>query len=287
MAKKPLEVGAAFGRDGLAKYIAITWHNYNSQRFQQIAQWKELRNYIFATDTTTTTNRSLPWKNSTTLPKLCQIRDNLHSNYISALFPNDDWLKWEGYSQNDSTKQKKKAIEAYMSNKTREGHFRTETSKLLYDYIDYGNCFSTVDFEASYIENDKGEKVVDFIGPRERRISPLDIVFNPLANSFKDSFKIIRSLKTIGELRIMAQNEPENAYLEKALKKRDTMIAHMNAYGLEESDKSEGLMLDGFGNYSEYLQSGYVEVLEFWGDISDQDKGTVDCGRVVTIIDRM
>lgn len=287
MSRKPLEIGAAFGRDELAKYIALTWHTYNSQRDTKIALWTELRHYIFATDTTTTTNRSLPWKNSTTLPKLCQIRDNLHSNYISALFPNDDWLKWEGYSKSDSTKTKVKAIEAYMSNKTREGHFRAETSKLLYDYIDYGNCFSTVDFESSYIENAQGEKVVDFIGPRLRRISPLDIVFNPLANTFKDSFKIIRSLKTHGELMAMAEDEPDNAYLKKALAGRSKMLAYANAYGIEESDKAEGFMMDGFGSYMEYLQSGYVEVLEFWGDIHDHDSGEFQRGRVVPIIDRM
>src|SRR5574343_614137 len=98
MARKALEVTNAFGRDNLAKFIANTWTNYNTQRNTQISLWKELRNYVFATDTTTTTNKSLPWKNSTTLTKLCQIRDNLHSNYISALFPNDDWLKWEAYT---------------------------------------------------------------------------------------------------------------------------------------------------------------------------------------------
>lgn len=285
MAKKPLEIGVAFGRDGLAQYIAHTWQNYHSQRSEKISLWKELRNYVFATDTSTTTNSTLPWKNSTTLPKLCQIRDNLHSNYISALFPNDDWLKWEGYSRSDSTKAKVAAIEAYMSNKTREGHFRIETSKLLYDYIDYGNAFATVDFERSYIEDAVGNKVIDFIGPRLRRISPLDIVFNPLANSFKDSFKIVRSLKTIGELQIMAEDQPDNIYLKEALTKRAKMMAHMNAYGLEEGDKAEGFSMDGFGNYSEYLQSGYVELLEFWGDISNE--GSMQRGRVVTVIDRM
>ena len=287
MAKKALEISAAFGQDSLAKYVGQTWLKYNTQRSEKVKLWKELRNYVFATDTSTTTNSTLPWKNSTTLPKLCQIRDNLHSNYISALFPNDDWLKWEGYSRNDATKAKVSAIEAYMSNKTREGHFRTETSKLLYDYIDYGNAFGTVDFESSYITDRDGKRVIDFIGPRLRRISPLDIVFNPLANTFKDSFKIVRSLKTIGELMIMAEQEPENAYLKGALEKRNKMMTHANSFGMEEADKADGFMMDGFGNYAEYLQSGYVEFLEFWGDIYDQASGKLETGRVVTIIDKM
>lgn len=287
MARKPLEICKQFGQDSLAKYIGHTWHIYNTQRQEKIGLWKELRNYVFATDTTTTTNKSLPWKNSTTLPKLCQIRDNLHSNYISALFPNDDWLKWEAYSKNDATKTKVVTIEAYMGNKTREGHFRTEVSKLLYDYIDCGNAFATVDYESSFREDTDGTRVIDFIGPRIRRISPYDIVFNPIAANFKDSFKIIRSLKTIGELRIMAEHEPDNMYLKDALAKRDKMMAHMNQYGYEDAAKAEGIQVDGFGNYAEYLQSGYVELLEFWGDIHDQETGKVEKGIVVTVVDRM
>lgn len=285
MSKKPLEIDNMIGRDSEAKYVALTWLNYNSQRHQKINEWKELRNFIFATDTTTTSVRDLPWKNSTTLPKLCQIRDNLHSNYISALFPNDDWLKWESYSRQDASKAKAEAIEAYMENKTRIGGFRQEISRLLYDYIDYGNAFVTVDFESSYREVN-GEQIVDFIGPKARRISPLDIVFNPIASSFKDSFKIVRSLRNIGELRKMAEDEPENSWLQDALKKRDKMLSHMNAFGLEDADKAEGYLVDGFGNYLEYLQSNYVEFLEFYGDYHDMQKGTIYSGYKITVIDR-
>jgi hypothetical protein len=286
-AKKALEIGRTFGQDNMAKYIAYTWFLYNSQRRTKIEEWKELRNYVFATDTTTTSNQSLPWKNKTTIPKLCQIRDNLHSNYISALFPNDDWLKWIAYSEQDATKAKREAIEAYMSNKTREGGYRPVMSTLLYDFIDYGNVFATVDFENSYREDDEGNRVIDYIGPVARRISPLDIVFNPLAASFKDSFKIIRSLKTIGELRGMALDQPDDAYLVQALNRRDKMIEDCRGYGFENLDKDEGMLVDGFGSYGDYLQSGVVELLEFWGDYHDESSGELTRGRVITVIDRM
>src|SRR5690606_18184866 len=133
--------------------------------------------------------------------------------YVSALFPNDEWLKWIAYSQEDATKEKAETIKAYMSNKTREGGFSKIASQLLYDYIDYGNAFATSYFESSYKENVNSILVTDFIGPKAKRISPMDIVFDPLADSFKDSFKIVRALKSIGELYAMAENEPDNAYL--------------------------------------------------------------------------
>lgn len=286
MSNKPLELSSVFMQDSEAKYIAQTWMNYHSQRNEKLNEWKELRNYIFATDTSKTTNKKLPWKNSTTLPKLCQIRDNLHSNYLSALFPNDDWLKWEAYSKDSANKDKVVAIESYMSNKLRQSDFRSVMSSLVYDYIDYGNAFAMPEFESSYIFNDIGEKVTNFIGPKAIRISPLDIVFNPIASSFKDSFKIIRSVKTLGELKVMADTNPNLNYLKDALDKRTNLMTYANAYGLDSLDKEEGYQIDGFGNYYEYLQSGYVEVLTFYGDLHNQKTGELETGVIVTVIDR-
>lgn len=286
MAKKPLQINE-FGRQDIAKFIANTWDRYNSQRHEQIERWKEQRNYVFATDTTTTSNQSLPWKNSTTLPKLCQIRDNLHSNYISALFPNDQWLKWEAYSLQDATKKKSSAITAYMSNKCREGGFKRVMSQLLYDYIDYGNSFATVDFESQYRIDAIGNRVPGYVGPVVRRVSPYDIVFNPIAPSFKDSFKIVRRIVTTGELAVMAEEQPDNQWLSEALEQRDKLNGHMNAYGLEDFNKQEGILIDGFGNMQEYLQSGYVELLTFYGDIYDPETLTLSKGREIVVVDRM
>ena len=286
MAKKPLQIDS-FGRQDTAKFIAHTWDKYNRMRDEQIAKWKEQRNYVFATDTTTTSNKSLPWKNSTTLPKLCQIRDNLHSNYLSALFPNDQWLKWEAYTLQDASKDKAETVEAYIGNKCREGGFKGITSTLLYDFIDYGNVFGTVDFEEQWREDENGQRIQGYVGPVARRISPYDIVFNPLATSFKDSFKIVRSIKTLGELAIMAEEQPENMWLAKALENRNKMQSHMNSYGLDDFHKQEGIQIDGFGNMQDYLQSGYVELLTFYGDLYDPETGELQKGREVVVLDRM
>lgn len=282
-----LHISQMFGRDTLAKFIAHTWATYDSQREEKIREWKELRNYIFATDTTSTTNKSLPWKNSTTLPKLCQLRDNLHSNYISSLFPNDNWLKWEAYSQQDASATKTKAIEAYMGNKTRVGNFRTEVSKLVYDYIDYGNAFTMPGYESSYVLNTKQERVPNYVGPKAKRISPLDIVFNPLAESFKDSWKIIRSLKSAGAIQLLSQNEPDNQWVAAALAKRELLKNHLALSSLDNEAKAEGLLVDGFGNYSEYMSQDYVEFLDFYGDIYNEETKQLEVGQHITVIDRM
>ena len=92
MASKVASLTSELHPDNASDWIVRLWDNFHNQRRVKVDEWKELRNYIFATDTRSTSNQTLPWKNSTTIPKICQIRDNLHSNYISALFPNDNWL---------------------------------------------------------------------------------------------------------------------------------------------------------------------------------------------------
>ena len=286
MSRKVAELKTLLMQDDASQWVSYLWDKFNQQRREKIEEWIELRNYIFATDTSTTSVGALPWKNSTTIPKMCQIRDNLHSNYISSLFPNDDWLKWQGYGKADSTKKKAKAIEAYMSNKVREGHFRTEMSKLLYDYIDYGNAFCTPVFESSYKEMADGTVVPDFIGPKVKRISPMDIVFNPLADSFMDSFKIIRSVKTLGELKKLALDEPGQSFWKEAVERREKLRMDLGGYSIEDFDKARSYQVDGFGNMYEYYMGDFVEILEFYGDYHDQSTGELSTNRVITVVDR-
>jgi len=99
MSDKVAEIQSLIARDNPSEWISTQWDMFNNQRREKLEEWKELRDYIFATDTSTTTAGALPWKNTVTVPKLTQIRDNLHSNYLAALFPNDRWMSWEGYGK--------------------------------------------------------------------------------------------------------------------------------------------------------------------------------------------
>lgn len=285
MGTKVLQIKSFFTQDDPARFIAEAWNKFNSQRQGKITEWLELRNYIFATDTKSTSNASLPWKNSTTTPKLCQIRDNLHSNYISALFPNDSWLRWEAYTKDAAKKQIATVIQGYIENKCRESHFRTEISKLVYDYIDYGNAFCTVSYEASYKEEADGSRVPWYVGPRLHRISPLDIVFDIMAEDINHTFKIVRSMKTIGELKRLVRDEPEQQFWQGALDDRMKMRKNLGGYSMEDFQKAAGITVDGFGSMYEYLQSDFVEVLEFYGDYVGEG-GELQSDRVITVVDR-
>lgn len=271
---------------GKAETIVNYWTKWNDQRQGIRQQWMELQKYIFATDTTTTTNQTLPWKNTTTIPKLCQLRDNLHSNYLSALFPNDRWLSWVAYSKESASKEKANTIKAYMSNKTREGGYRETMSRCLLDYIDYGNAFVISTFESRYNTTEERGHVPSFIGPRAERLSPLDIVFNPTAISFEKSPKIVRSVKTLGELIRYSETHPNQAFWGDVVQRRMDVLKKYGGWKAEDWDKASQYQVDGFGSLFEYYCSDYVEILEFYGDIYDCDTNTVKANQMITVADR-
>lgn len=287
MAGKVAQIQQISSPEDLAKQLASLYDTWWIQRGPKEAEWKELRNYLFATDTTKTTNQKAPWKNKTTLPKLTQLRDNLHANYMDALFPNDDWLKWEGYTRNAVVKKKRIAIEAYMKNKLREGNFREFVSKALYDYIDYGNVFAeAVWVEERAVDPATNEKVDIYIGPKALRISPYDHVFNPSAASYQKSPKFTRYMKSLGELKKEVDSRTDLHFNEGVFDKIVTLRKQMTDFRLEDIAKAEGYFIDGFGSLKEYYQSGLVEILEFEGDVFDMNTGELKENRIITIADR-
>ena len=287
MAGEVAEIEQAIGQENLAKVLAGLYNQWWIQRNDKEEEWRELRNYIFATDTTTTSNSTLPWKNKTTLPKLTQIRDNLHANYMDALFPNDNWMKWEGASREDSTINKRKAIEAYMKTKLKESQFREEVSLLLYDYIDYGNAFGSVTYvNEQHIDPVTEEVITTYNGPKLKRISPFDIVFNPVASSFAKSPKFTRYVKSVGELQRDIDERPDLQYDKSSFNKALEIRNSISMFRVEDVNKAGGFIADGFGTLQEYYQSGMVEILEFEGDFYDKDDDVLHKNRIITIIDR-
>ena len=287
MAGEVAEIEKAIGGENLARVLAGLYNQWWIQRNPKEAEWRELRNYLFATDTTSTSNSALPWKNKTTLPKLTQIRDNLHANYMDALFPNEDWMKWEGSTMESSTMKKRRAIEAYMKTKLKEGGFREIISDLVADYIDYGNAFGEVQYiNESHVDPMTEEVVTTFNGPKLVRVSPFDIVFNPVASSFAKSPKFTRYVKSVGELKKEVETRPDLNYDKGAFNKALEIRKAISMFRVEDVNKANAFIADGFGTLQEYYQSGMVEVIEFEGDFYDKDEDKLHENRIITIVDR-
>lgn len=280
-----LDIEQEIEADAEALAIGEHWREWVVYRDKKIEEWKELRNFLFATDTRTTTNRRLPWANSTTTPKLTQIRDNLHANYFAAIFPSSKWFKWEGDTQEADTLGKRTVIQSYIETKVKQGGFVDTMSRLILDWIDTGNAFGTVENEIDFVKGHDGDLITRFVGPKLMRLSPYDVVFNPVVDDFGKSPKIIKELVTVADLKKKIDQDPANEWMAGAFDKMINVRGSVNSQDAEIA-KSDGYIADGFGSITQYYKSGYVELLHFFGDMYNHNTGELQLNRVVTIADR-
>lgn len=290
MPKKTFDVLNLINPDDTGKAIARLWCEWDSYRDPWKKDKQELRNHVYAVDTTTTTNAKLDWSNKTTIPKICQIRDNLIANYEATMFPKRKWLDWEAASHEDNDMLKQNNIKNYMFWNVEQPYFKEEVKKLIQDYIDYGNCFSTVEWVDNSVEVG-GRIKPGFTGARPVRIHPLNIVFNPTASSFADTAKIIRSMMSIGEAKEfmtrLTKTEEERAIAEKVFSEcmnNRSQLSTIPPGDFQELD--EQYMVDGFGSYVSYLQSEYVELLTFYGDFYDKERDELLRNHMIVVMDR-
>jgi hypothetical protein len=267
--------------------IARKFDEWKSSRTKKEKDWSEVRSYVFATDTTTTTNAKLPWKNKTTRPKLCQIRDNLHANYMAALFPTEEWFNWEAAEAEGTDKDKAFAIKMYMKNKLKESKFEETVSRFVYDYIDYGNVVGDAEYVNEIFTAKDGTPVTSYTGPRAFRISPYDHLFDVTATTYDQAPKITRALLTLGDIHKRVKNDPVWArFNQGTLDKIETNRRQVASYNQSDIRKSEGLVADGFGSLYQYYTSGLVEILEFEGDLYDLDTKEFLENYIITVVDR-
>lgn len=234
-------------KDKIVKY----WEDWDKQR----ESWKKLKNelirYVFATDTSEMGQKStLPWTNSSVIPKITQIYDNLKANYMKALFPNNDWMRWVNEAKTDEARREAFVITGYLSKKLQQSKFHLEAEKTVDDFILYGNAFAGVEYV----------NTPSYTGPIMRRISPLDIVFNPNSTSFIDTPKIVRSIIPVDEFKARIEND---ALVDKALVENILSSGSKNvAYDFSERFQNKE---------TDYLNAlneiGVVELLSYYGPV--------------------
>lgn len=276
-------------KDQKAWHIANKWIEWGNLMQMKVAAWEEVRKYIYATSTKQTSNSSLPWKNTTVTPKMCQIADNLIANYMASLFPKKNWMDWDADTQDANEFQKRKAITSYMRWATRQPAFMQEMYKLVYDYVHYGNAFVMPDWVDQTIElEDKTQ--VGYVGPTGRRISPLDIRFNAIAPNFVSSPKIVRTLLTLGDIKEILEREStpdtRDDYQKLFDYLKEIRSTARNAAASELGPRDAFYSMDGFSSFRAYLESDFVEILTFYGDMYDHEKDEFLRNHIITIVDR-
>jgi hypothetical protein len=289
MTGRALELLNIISPDLLATRLTERWIEWETLRRNWKTDKEEIRRYVYATDTTYTTNAQLPWKNKTTIPKLCQIRDNLYSNYTATLFPKRKWLEWEANEKDSNSVQKRDAIINYMAWCIDQPSFKHEIDKIILDYIDFGNCFATVEWTDQRVLQQDNRTQAGFVGPTIRRINPLDLVMNPTAENFLQAPKLVRSVISMGELREMLQrmstDENRESY-EQLYEYLKNIRFHARTFEGDWTQRDRLYDMDGFTNFRAYLLSDFVEVLTFYGDWFDYINDTFEKNRVIMVVDR-
>lgn len=271
--------------DGLATAIANKYVAWDNSRDRWYANAKETLQNLYATSTHDITNQCHDWDNSTHIPKLTQIRDMLITYYLDAMFGLPDYIDWEPYSKESVSFTVKNQLKSLIKQILHDSEFKPTIRQLVEDYVDYGNAFAT----AAPYNKMLGDKVL-YSGPKAFRIDPMDIFFDPLASSFEQSPKIIRTTMTLGELMQSAEQftQDENMFnkaLKKAMKKRH-QIYNTIAANNKDAIVDDMCRIAGFDSWSTYYASDVVELLTFYGDLYDCDTGKLYKGSRIVVMDR-
>lgn len=289
MSQKVLQLNDIIMADQLGCEIARYWHEWDSFREKKKNDWREIRKYVYATDTQTTSNNVLPWKNTTTVPKLTQIFDNLRANYMASMFPHSKWLQWEGNTQSDETRDKVSAIKAYMLYVIGQRDFKTTIGALIDDYILHGNTLVTPEWRDDRVEQ-PDRMQTGYVGPVAKRLSPWDTVFNPTSPSVEQSPKIIRSIVTLGDLKELIERESQDEgelqaaqdlfnYLMEVRRSASQFVGDLTV-------QDDFYYVDGFSSFKHYLSGDYAEVLTFYGDLFDRETGEFLKNHIIQVVDR-
>jgi hypothetical protein len=290
------------GKESLADEIGMKWLEWDGARKTAVRRWQETLQYVYATSTRETENAYVGglgdvsedeseagWSHSTHIPKLTEIADNLAAAYMGAIYPREKFFEFSGEDAESSKKEVRDNVEAYLLSKHRHQKLRDVIQEIINDYVYQGNCFGGVEYVREQVELNVGDKTekIGYVGPRVYRISPYDIVFNPIATSFANSPKIIRSIKTLGELSRDVEDKADEGYRKEALQKALEWRSQVQQVGVEDFDKYCQMSYDGYGTASQYFSSGHVELLHFYGDLYDINTNTFYKNYVITVIDKL
>lgn len=256
-----------------ASFIASQFISWDGMRDLAKASWSETEAYRYATDT-----HSLPdgsaFSHSTHMPVVAAIAQDLEAILKQVTTPHEDYFTFKPMDLEAAALDQRDKIVGYLKSRFAVNGYESELAKLRSDLVTYGNCFS----HTVFVDESVGDKP-GYIGPKTMRISPYDIVFDPTASSFDATAKIIREVVSLGELKKRGVSELlDPLAVDSLLENKATYKP--TRYG---RDKDAQYVPQGFGSLEDYMTSGYVELLWFYGSVYDQDSGEIHENKVIVV----
>lgn len=275
-------------KDWLAEFVTEEWLRFmhSAERDKWREEVLEVRKFRYATDTRSTSNSVNPHSHSTHLPKIGQVADTLEAHYFDALFPHSQWLQFQPGDKAANKESSRRLIETYMHSRHALSGFEKEMMLLLRDWIDEGNCFHEVLWKSDTAQDQEGVLRKAYTGPTIRRLDPKRIAFNTGASSFHDSWKIVQSIKTRGDIALDIMNETLGQEYREVLTAVEEFRRYVSTHSgtLGEWEEEE---FTGYGTNIGYFGMGdVVEFLTFYGTIYDPDTQDLQLNRKIVIVDR-
>lgn len=263
----------------VASTISGMWDSYNSDRADAMALWKEVDAYRFATDT-----KKLPggdnFDHTTHIPVTHMVDEKLGAILNATAFPHEDWLGWKPLDRDANNIQKRKNVLAYLRKLHAQIKFTRTGKKAIDDLKAYGNTFLQTAYVYDLDEEGKG-----YVGPKTFRISPYNIVFDPTAPTFDDSFKIVLQRMTVGEFALFCENHPDHVDGDVVKQVLERRIGSRNAGVSNDYYKDGQFGGQGYGTIASYYRSGFVDVLWFYGSVFDEPTMKVHRNRCIAVVD--
>ena len=273
----------------LADKVSAMWLGYylSDERRVWLDEVDEVKKFLYATDTRSTSNSVNPASHSTHMPKLSQIADTLEAHYTSSWFPHPDWLQFVAGGINDNKPRVKRIIESYIRSRHRLVNHSDTFNALSRDWVETGNAFCETIWKSETASEIDGLLRKAFIGPVTRRIDPKRIAFNYRASSFHESWKVIQSVKTLGDIAADIQDEKLPESYREILTRSMDFRSWARSTPYEDYQEFFDSPFDGFGNQYGYWASGdSVELLTFYGSLYDPNTQMLKRNKKIVVIDR-
>jgi len=260
-----------------ADTITRYWTEWDGYKRPAVTKWREIEAYRYATDVTSLPNAANAFSHTTHMPVVSSIAQDLEAIILQVTLPHEDWFTFEPMDAEAARIEQRKIIVSYLKNRHALNGYMDAVSKLRSDLVTYGNCFSQV----IYVDETKAN-AGGYVGAKVRRISPYDIAFDPTGIEFENAPKIIREMISLGELkRRGSTGQLDEEEVNEILERRGSYSPSMGG-----EDKNEQYVPIGFGTYQQYMTSGYVELLWFYGDVYDVNTQELHESRVIVVADK-
>lgn len=194
-------------------------------------------------------NVKTDWRHKTQVGKAFETIETLHSYFMQAFFPNQNWFSLESrYADNSLTAR---VLEYYLSNKLEDWKFKQEFSSYLRQLIICGTSVIAIPWSDEKIEFE----VLDIF----------DCYFNPRSRSIEESPFIRRVLKTRAEL---IEGVNSNFYNSDLTPDKVVQITPNNTFSEVYYDTGSQTFNEFRGiSVRDFSFTDKISTLEFWGDI--------------------